>query len=246
VPHILDDPIDWTRDNNRAEVPENVSMNAGVKDRWHAINITVFDGTPVEHDIKAVEEFLLLRKALIDGGTLSAEFDWKHDFELARYSHRFHLTNLDYLRNKRTSYINFWTGWITEATNYNREVSLNGLKTIFLLHGAIAIGALNILAQHTTPGTQLVLTAKFAIIFGASGIVLAGLGQIIVYYFGTLMVTRVRAKLVGDVKWAKARAVSRYLDRYGWLPLLGNKAIYGSMLWFACYVVILLIMLLSV
>jgi hypothetical protein len=246
VADFLEKPIDLKRDGALLEVPAEVSTNADVNARWTAITVAMFDGAPVEYLIKDVEEAIIERKRLIDEGLLDPRYDWKYDLERARSSYRYHVTHLEYVKNKRTSYIGFWTSWITESNQFNQQISLNGLKAIFLFHGAIALGALNILARSDAPATQLALTAKCAIAFSVLGIIIAGFGQLTIFYFGTAMVARVRGKLVGDVKWSKVRAVGRYFRRYNSLPLLGNKAVYASMFWFAVYVLILLIMLLSV
>lgn len=243
--NISDDPIDWTRNAALPEVPAEASIQRTTSDRWWQINKIVFDGVPVEHEIKGIEEALLARKNLIESGGLQNSYDWKHDLECARYAHRFHLTNLEHVKSRRTKYLEFWQNWISESIGYFREVSLNGQKTIYLLHGAVAIGALNILVQKEQPSGQIILTAKLAIIFSSLGILLAGIGQVISFYFGSEFVTRIRAKLASPIKWAKIRAFPRYIKRYGWLSEFGDKAIYASIFWFGVYVGILLITLIS-
>lgn len=242
---ILNDPIDWKRDDKLAEVPTQASMYGEVDRRWRHINTILFDGTPVDHEVRAVEESLERRRQDIISGSLTGAYDWKHDLETARFSHRFHLANLDNLKSKRTVYLAFWQKWVADTTDYFREISLGGQKTLYLLHGAVAIGSLNILAQPTRPAAQIVLAAKFAIVFSAAGILLAGFGQVMMGYFGSLLVNRIRGKLAGDLNWRKVRAFHRYVRRHAWRGRIGERALYAAVFWFGTYVCILLLMLIS-
>jgi hypothetical protein len=203
---ILEEPIDWTRDESLQEVPTAASINENIRVRWHRINTIIFDGDPVEFEIRAIDEALLRHKNLIASGTLDSRYDWKFDFELARWSHGWYLDALDRLKNTRTTYIEFWQTWAKDGTEFFRKLSLEGMKLIFLLHGAIALGGLGILTQASGKPSQLVMVAKLAVCFSAFGILAAGMSQLAMLHFGLLLIGRIQGKLTGNVRWAKVRA----------------------------------------
>lgn len=243
---ITDDPINWApRDESLVEVPAEASIQRSTDERWRQINIAVFDATEVGPDIKDAEQAILSRRNMIDSGSLRADLDWRHDLERARASHRFHLANLDQVKRKRTDYIEYWKKWTVDASDYFREISIQGQKTVYLLHGAVALGALHILSQVTRPNAQIVLTAKCAIVFSALGILVAGFGQVTSFHFSSLLVNKIRGNFASEPKWRKVRAFSRYVRRHGWLVVYGERGLYISIFWFGFYIIILLMMLIS-
>jgi hypothetical protein len=96
---------------------------------------------------------------------------------------------------------------------YLKEVSLNGLKTILLIHGAVAIGALGVLTQRTAIA-QVLLTARLALAFALVGIMLVGIGQVIVIQRAGADSGRIVGKLAGTLRWKKVAAFGRYSKRY--------------------------------
>ncbi len=125
-------------------------------------------------------------------------------------------------------------------------MSLNGLKTILLFHGAVAIGSLNIIAQVKHENLQLLLAAKLGLAFSLAGIMLIGLGQMIMIVKIGEMNSKLAGQLASQIKWRKLRAFGRYMQRY-YVRFLkyANLAIYGSIGWFCVYCVILYIVIVS-
>lgn len=242
---IADDPIDWAHDENLNPVVENVSASAEVNERWRQINIALFEPGSVAPMIAGVEDSLRQRRDLIETGTLNPGFDWHHDYEMARFSHRFHLANMEVVRGKRTNRIQFWRDWSSEVIDTSRIISVDALKTLYLVHGAVALGALNILSEPDGKPLSVMQASKLAIVFASTGLIAAGLGQMLSLHMANRIANRVRFKLFDDVRWSTVVAIGRYLRRNRRLIVWSERLTNGSVIWIGIYLPVLLIVLLS-
>ena len=124
-------------------------------------------------------------------------------------------------------------------------MGLNGLKTILLIHGAVAVGALNIIAQAKPESSQLLLAGKLGLAFSLLGIMIVGLGQVMMVIKIGGLNQKLSGRLASQIKWNKLRAFGRYTQRYYRFLKYANLAIYGSAGWFCVYCVILYIVIVS-
>ena len=81
---ILDEPINWTRDEEKQQVPQDGSLAHSVEQQWHEIHLVVYDGAPVTDKVRAIEDAIIHRKRLLAANSLNPVYDWAHDIELAR------------------------------------------------------------------------------------------------------------------------------------------------------------------
>jgi len=133
--------------------------------------------------------------------------------------------------------------WSEQTSSWIREFAQNAFKSLLILHGAVALGALNALVQH--PQDQITIAAKFALIFAILGIVAAIVGQIILFnviaagtnYIGALVSTKIR--------WRRLRALWRYNSRKFKVLRYADFLVFGSAIWFCVYSLILFIILTS-
>jgi hypothetical protein len=165
---------------------------------------------------------------------------------MAKVEHKYNLDWLDRIDIEHKAYIDYWKNLCTNQISTGEKLSLAGLNTIYLVHGAVAVGALNALAsKQGAPDPSLASAAKFAMPSALLGIALVATGQIVLARFGTEMSTRVAGKMIGTVTLRRARTFPRYWEKYRKKILRwGDVLVYASVVWFfvysmICYLIIL-------
>lgn len=229
------------------EVPPEANLRASVDRIWQRIHPAILDELPFEHELRLVDELLSRRAEEIKANALNPEYDWAADFDSAVWAHNFNKDWINYHRESRLAYVRFWQKFQEETSDLLKELSIGGQKTILLLHGAVALGALNILTKSPAEvASGLVITAKFAVVFSVIGILSLGLGQLLLFRGLATVSARLANRFSRKLRWRTLRAFHRWsrrsiepLDRANWF-------IYGSIWWFASYSLILSIMLLSI
>ena len=143
-------------DPARQLVPENISLDQMVTELWKSIHKNIYDDTPYAETIRIIEKAIVDLEAALAEESLSADYDWKYDLELAKFHHRFGLDWLDYHQQTRQKLYNFWKDSSEHQLKSLWELSLNGYKMLYIIHGAVALGSLNILAnKEATPSLHL-------------------------------------------------------------------------------------------
>ena len=234
------------RDNSRAEVPVDASIRPLIESQWRDIMRRIYDGLPYDEGLRFAERLLNDREAAVNGGGLNAAYDWQYDLYIARFHHQWNLDHTHYNEETRERFRRYWENTLEQNRTIIKEMGLNGLKTILLIHGAVAVGALNIIAQVKPENSQLLLAAKLGLAFSLAGIMLVALGQVIMIITIGELNSKLSGRLANQIKWNKLRAFSRYMQRYmtGFLKY-ANLAIYGSVGWFCVYCIILYIVIVS-
>lgn len=225
-------------------VPAPKSVVRAIEQPLKGIVLKVYDDTPFQVDLRFVEEQLSERERLVDGGTLDPTYDWAGDLRIAKFHHKFALDWLPHHQEVRDRYTRYWRETGEQGMTYVREIALSGMKTILLLHGAVALGALNVLSQ-SNPSQNLVGTAKFAIAFSLIGIFMLGAGQVMLISLIGITYGKVLGKLSNKIRWSKVRAFGRYTLRTFRILKFADWLIYGSVFWFSTYTVILYILIVS-
>lgn len=237
---------DLFRNESLEEVPREKSIVRIVDENWKSVRKYVYDGRPIEYLLTGVEETFSRRKTAITNGSLDSRFDWEYDLACARFNHRYNLSWLDWHRESREKLVSFWAENAADNFKYVRELSLNGFKTIVLLHGAVALGSFNLLAQkHTTISASTILAAKLGLFFAVVGIISAGLGQLVSFHALSGLFGTIQGKLATVPRWSKIRAFGKYTQKFQPLLRVATYLIYGSIFWFCLYSIILFLVLIS-
>lgn len=228
-------------------VPKESSIAEFVELHWKNIYSLVSDGLPHEQAVKTLDINLQGRAQQIEQGTLVAGYDWQSDLKRAEYIHDFHKSWLPNVSRVRERQLSYWEDLSKRGIEFSEKVSLAGIATITALHGAVALGALNVLAKGTKDNpAQLVFAAKLAIFGALLGIFLLAIGQMAVFEFLGIASNTVRGKLFANPRHSKLRAVSRYWNRIGKRIQIGNKLIYASVFCFFLNCLIAAIILISI
>jgi len=214
--------------------------------QWKKINEAIQDDHPYGHLVRQIEERISVRKAMIEDRALEAGFDWQYDLELATFWHHFGLNWSDHAKQRRANYLTSWQQTAERRFGFLRDVSLNGMKTILLIHGGVAIGALGILTQRTTVDKQILFVGKIALGCALVGLTVAGLGQAFLVFREGNINARIMSELSGSPTWLKLNALSRFTKRYGRFSWIANAMIYGSIIWFCLYAVGLYVLLIGI
>ena len=230
---------------NLARVPEGSSLVQFVDQEWDRLRQFIYDGQPFEGNIRHIEEAIEQRRTNIHSGAMDPLIDWQHDVDLASFNHRFNLTWIKHHKEIRDQFLDHWKAVTKNNANFLRELALNGMKSMLLIHGGVALGALGVLTQGTG-GPQLMLTAKAALGFALIGMLLLGIGQFIMVVRMMSLNSRLEGRLATVLTWKKLSAFGRYFTRYAWPLKYSDRLIYGSILWFGIYAAILYLMLLTV
>src|SRR3984893_11600866 len=207
---------------NKKPVPDDDTLLRVVERNWQTAIKNIYDDVPHDLWITFSQEAISIREGHIRAGRLDPTFDWQSDFDAAKFRHQHNLAWLDHHRQVRNRIQNYWQSHTETTDKFLKELSLSGLRIILVVHGAVALGALNILAQHA-PEPRLLVAAEAALAFSLVGIMLVGLGQLwIVILLGDLN-SRLTGRLGSKISWSKLRAFGRYLSRYGKPGLVATK-----------------------
>lgn len=232
------------RDPSRQEVPIAASIRTLIDNQWREIHKKIYDETPYDHDIRLIETTIQSRDAEINAGNLDSSYDWKFDLDIARFNHAFNLDWRGYHEETRNRYKRYWEKNVEQQRAFVKEVSLNGLRTILIVHGAVALGCLNVLGNaESIP--SLLLAAKFGLLFSLVGIFLVGSGQLIAVLRMGRIAGRIDGWIATRIKWKRLIAIGRYTRRFMAILRYADWAIYASLLWFCTYSVILYIIIVS-
>jgi len=226
-------------------VPSDASAARSIDATLKGVIKKIYDGQPFQTDISIVEDYLRERELLISSGKLDPSYDWNGDLRVAQTAYKVAIDWLPQHRNIREGYLVYWRNRTERAAETLTKISLEGLKTILVLHGAVALGALNILTDKEAVPLNL-LAAKCALAFSLVGIIMLGLGQIIVVRAVSSMNDRIAGEISTIVHWKKLSAIGRYWRRGYKLIQFADYLIYGSIFWFGIYTAILCIILISV
>ena len=233
------------RDNTRAEVPVDASIRPLIEEQWRGIMRQIFDGLPYDEGLRFAERLLKDREDTIEEGGLNAAYDWQYDLYVARFHHQWNLDHSHYNQKTRDRLLKYWETALEQNRTPIKEMGLSGLKTVLLIHGAVAVGALNIIAQVKPENLQLLLAAKLGLAFSLVGIMMVGLGQVMMIIKIGDLNSKLSGRLASQIKWNKLRAFGRYTQRYFRFLKYANLAIYGSVGWFCVYCVVLYIVIVS-
>ncbi len=232
------------RDPSRQIVPEDGSLARTVLELWKGIQKNVYDDTPYTETIRIIENAISEREVVLAGESLNPTYDWAYDLELAKFHHRFNLDWLDYHQQTRQKLYDFWKDSSERQIKSLWELSLNGYKMLYLIHGAVALGSLNALTIKN-PEKAVHLAAQLGLFFALLGIFAAGLGQLILVREGSMAFTKIHSVLYSKIKWKKLLALGRYSRRRFKFTKIVDILVYGSVFWFCIYTIILYVVLIS-
>jgi hypothetical protein len=215
-----------------------------VKRQWDRIGQLILDGEAFGTPVEQLEIYLLQREEHIKAGIMPPGFDWERDLYLARTGHSFYKDWTPHRSKVRQDYHDHWKALVSQVDQYTDKISQSAFTSMILIHGAIAVGALNVLAQDPDDlAPYLVPAAKWAIFGSLVGMVLLMLGQIIIFVFLTEMAGTVKGRTLGPFKYKRFNSLTRYWNRHYKKVRIGIGFIYGSIIWFMVYAAVALIIL---
>lgn len=127
------------RDHTRSEVPTEASLRPLIEAQWRDIMVRIFDAMPYDEGLRFTEQLLNDREAAIAGDGLNPTYDWQYDLDIARFHHRWNLDHACYNEDTRDRFRKYWESELNQSRANLKDIALNGLKTILLIHGAVAV-----------------------------------------------------------------------------------------------------------
>jgi hypothetical protein len=230
--------------NQLPEPPEALNAVVHVKRQWDEVGRMILDNVPYGTPVEQVEIYLLQRDEQIKAGALPPGYDWARDLYLARTGHAFYKDWSPHHAKIRQDYHDHWKSLATRVEQYTQNISQSAFTSMILIHGAIAVGALNILAQDPDDlAPYLAPAAKWAIFGSLVGIGLLLIGQLIIFVYLTEMAGTVKGRTLGSYKYKRFNSLSRYWQKHYKTVRIGTGLIYASVVWFIVYAAIALIIL---
>jgi hypothetical protein len=226
--------------------PDTDSAQAHVKHTWEEIRKMILDGVPHGTQVQLLETYFSQRQQDIDLGTLPSNFDWAKDLYLARVSHDFWLNWSPRQEKQRADWHEYWLNLTSQVNQYTDKISQAAFTSTILLHGAVALGAINVLSQKRDELEPFMIPAAKFVLFGSLvGIALLIIGQFMMFVFLTELSGTVRAKITGPYRYKRYYSLSRYWKKYYKPVRIGTYLIYGSVFWFIFYGTVAFIILLQ-
>jgi hypothetical protein len=222
-----------------------MSAQAYVDARWKDIGQMVLDAVPIEPAVRSVEAFLDQRREMLGNGSLSESYEWGLDLHLADTHHKFALDWVPRNQKLRDDYTSFWRDSSKRMLEFTERLSLAGISTLILLHGAVAIGALNALSEKAGElSSEFIFAAKLTLGGSLIGIFLIAWGQLTLFVFWSEIGGTISGRLLGPFKFKRFNALRRYLLKYRRKARTGDYLIYASLFWFFIYCAVAYIVLL--
>lgn len=214
--------------------PPHLSATEHVNREWRAVIEDSKRGHPQSGRIAAIDFYLATRKDHLDSGKLRTDLDWTTDWNVANGMYHFHRDQAAWWQVHREKIEAFWLEHVQENASYLNSVALAGLKTIFLVHGALALASLAVLSgQVADPRWSVLIAARIALVAALVGLGMASIGQVLLFHFMSQEIVQVRSVLGARRRLRRLYALGRYIakyyhPRYMWV----NGLIYGSVLVF--------------
>lgn len=224
--------------------PSAMSAKVHVTETWNEIGQMILDGEPYAARIEQLEEYLFIRAEQLKAGRLGQHFDWGLDLHLARTANSFFKDWAPKQAKIRQDWHDYWDSLATRSQQYTEKISQTAFTTMILLHGAVAVGAINVLSQNPVELAPYLIPAAKWTLFGALvGVALLILGQMIIFIYLTEMSETAKGRILGPYKYKRFRSLHRYWQKYYRKVRIGIRFIYGSIVWFLAYATVALIIL---
>jgi hypothetical protein len=226
--------------------PDEDSDQAHVKHTWEETRKMILDGVPHETQVQLLETYIIQRQQEVDSNSLPSQFDWGRDLYLARVSHDFWLNWSPRQSKQRSDWHEYWLKLTSQVDQYTDKISQTAFTSTILLHGAVALGAINVLTQKRGELEPYMIPAAKFVLFGALvGISLLIMGQFIIFVYLTQLSGTVRAKITGPYRYKRFYSLSRYWNKYYKPVRIGTYMVYASIFWFIFYGTVAFIILLQ-
>jgi hypothetical protein len=216
--------------------PNDLSILSEVERQWETIRTIVLLGQNADHYLRDVEARIENARRAIEKGAYDTDHDWELD--LAR-SEIHHLRNLQWKSNTEADsqrHFQYWSETIKSNIELSQKITLISLQFLYAFNSAVALGALNGLANKTET-TNYNAPLLFALSGALISISVAAIAQILTANTLADHAETVRSKIVQKQSWSRLRGLSRYTRRYGWKFDLSRNFLYGAGLATALYVV---------
>lgn len=211
-------------------VPVEKSLAKYVEGEWKRIGDLIRDGHPSSYAIRALQSTIDTRDQLINEGKFGNEFDWEADLKTAKFYNDFYVSWTPAFEKSRDRQLNYWESESKRTIEYAEKISLAGINTILLLHGAVAIGSLNVIAQKAgLAAATTVLAAKVGLAGSLIGIALLAVGQVLIFERVSTISQTIRGRLSLSPTQKKLSAMSRYWSKYVSIARKGDYLIYCSL-----------------
>jgi hypothetical protein len=102
--------------------------------------------------------------------------------------------------------ISFWDNYATRCLEFSDKISISGMGMLMAIHGAVAVGAIKIVADKNAP-PALINTARFAILAGIVGIALLGIGKLVIFESLTKLGHKIKYDNMVGRKYRRYRAM---------------------------------------
>jgi hypothetical protein len=227
--------------------PDDISLAKRVERTWDELFVAVRSGRHYSAQAAHLERRIQEHADFLERDELPPEFDWHTDFRQALLLHALRLDYARYLEAHRFGIRDIWAEHGRAVRDYLHGVSIEGFKAIILIHGATALAALAVLSgQVESAAWQVKLAGKIGLVGAVLGLVVAAVGQLIVFHVSQHALGKVQGVRTETVRLSRLYAIGRWWRRFISSRIeQGNLLIYSSILIFALTAVASTIALLS-
>lgn len=196
----------------------------------------------IGHDISAEIEFIdqALNKIECDRNGVSASEVWEARRIHSELKAWWHL-NSSLIKDLRQ----YWIDRAQATEKLATDLAKEGLKYAIALHGATAVASFNIAASQTTSKFPQLIT--FNIFAASTGVIMLALAQIILINLLGSISGLLTSRLTRKTSWITLGAIARWVDspRRRRLLALVDALIFGSIAWFAIYMLLNVLVLVN-
>ena len=216
--------------------PKEMSFVTYVSCEWDTIRSEAKKNWDVSHRIASIDRELSKGHKDIESGVLKAGLDWELDLAVAEGHHALNTRHLNSTKANEAIKAEFWRDWARKQTELATTMSTSGINLIVAGHGTAAITSLNALVSDR--GQQFQGPLLWTIFAACLGLGLVAIGKSIAIEWMATAGNSISGRLTFPTE-RRIGAVPRWIRRYSAKPMyLVPRFIYGSLGWFAFYVIV--------
>jgi len=184
-------------------------------DQWKTIYASWESGYTLDTQVDRISRNLADRKAALSHGGMPPGFDWQLDLIKAELIHE---SYIDRVRNRRAYNDTLdarWQDWLKVGREYLTGISLEGLRSIVLIHGATILATLTVVSgQIAAPAPHVMIAAKTMFSFSVVGLAVGVAGYSLIYAILDQAVNSIDPRLIRPMKHERYRSLYRYRTRF--------------------------------
>jgi hypothetical protein len=201
--------------NELPDPPDDQSVKAHVEKLWKKIQDNFEKGLAWNTIVLLIEDALRNREQQLARKELPSTFDWHRDLYMAKVAHSGYRDTFDLEQRRYNQQLAYWRDYVSTTRKICGEISVEGLRTTVLIHGATILACLAALSGQYVSNPAAKHAAIVMFLFSLAGIICAVVGYGWAYSSGTRAANEIAWKLSDTMPYEELRVVGNVIHETG-------------------------------